>query len=394
MERGGLLVGPGNVVGIALTTGDAPMTWVHLRRHGDHVSVKGHGTASDAHDLKKQVGTRMPLAVALDGSGCVNRVMPHHANASDVLQAAFPGAQAEHLLFSAWAAEGAVGASMMRRQQCALLLDPLRQSGFRIVHRSLGPWGLLALRETNGSPESTWTVGEHEFRFNEKGDLETYERRASARDDLSLGDERIPATHALACSAAWEHLVPHAARVVTDSSDLDADRMEERARVRYERLMLALCAWLVLLLAGDALLRSQAPMALDHGTGASAAPVKAELLAVREAIAAREAIATELGLARPRRTATHLQSLLNEVPTGILLDRLQWEPLEAPLRAEDAARFRHGAAHVTGTCSDAAVLQHWMTALRAAAGVRDVRLQGYAQNPGLVRPVFQLELQL
>ena len=84
--------------------------------------------------------------------------------------------------------------------------------------------------------------------------------------------------------------------------------------------------------------------------------------------------------------------MLDAVPAGILLDRLQVDPLVKALRERERVTTQRGVLRIEGHCTDALVLNQWMEHLKKIAGLRDVRLVAYAADATNARPSFQLDI--
>lgn len=393
MERGGILVGTGQVVGLSIHGDGQPLHYVHLQSARGSVRLLGHGTVSTFEELARAIGTRVPLSVVWDGPRCVHRVIARTGNAGDMLASAFPNAPMGELHFSGWTFGSTMGLSMMRREHAAPSLNTLRGRGFRAVDAWVGPWGLLALRELRQDNSTTWGCNGHLFSFTETG-LTDLKPRTHEGVSIDLGGEELPESHALAWSAAWEHLVPSASRLPWDEGWLLADRLEERARVRYERGLIALAAILILLFGVERILHAQVESRgnMNGGSSEERAALRHELEEVRRTITAREQLVAELGLEATRSLADRAAALLSEVPIGILLDRLEVDPLSIPLRERERMSTLRGVVRISGSCANELVLNQWMVRLRSTKGVRDVRLTAYVTDPNEEHPSFELEL--
>ena len=105
MDKGGLYIGAGHVVGVAAQANEARAmvyTYAYLQRKGEQMLLRGTGEASSIEALLKAIGTRVPIALCLDTPRCVHRVL-HSTGTPEVLVAqAFPNAPLTDLRGCSW----------------------------------------------------------------------------------------------------------------------------------------------------------------------------------------------------------------------------------------------------------------------------------------------------
>ncbi|MBK6882013.1 MAG: hypothetical protein IPH05_03520 [Flavobacteriales bacterium] len=124
---------------------DATYRFVRLQRIGDKVRILGQGEATDAQDLLKRVGERVPIALSILTPRCLHRVVRRVGYLDELVPVAFPGAAMEQILSAGWCEGEATGVSMMRKEHAEPVLHVLRDAGFRAVDVAPGPWSLLQL---------------------------------------------------------------------------------------------------------------------------------------------------------------------------------------------------------------------------------------------------------
>ncbi len=390
MERGGLIVGTDQVLGVVVD-GSGPLHFVLLRRTARQVELLAQGTADDAGALAARCGTRVPVALALAGPRCIHRVTNATGDPVQRIGAAFPHAPLDQLFLDGRTEGAGTGVSMVRRDQVAAATEELRTHGFRIVHRTVGPWPLLGLRTLLAPDSSEWQCGEHRFRF-QGADLVAHDRDVDhyATDNVEIGSDLIPRTHALAWAAAWDHLVPGPQRLPEQDNDLAHDRRQEKARIWYERTLVAAVLLLLVLLGADQTFRHLAGPQATAGQQHRAAWLAVDSL--RQLVADRRALVA--GLADPSDGGLALRAarLVAEVPAGIELDRLWADPLQAPLREREEPQVRKGTTLVEGTCTDAVVLNTWVRSLHQRPGISGVRLVSLTPGERDARPRFTLQM--
>lgn len=391
MERGGLIVGADQVLGVVMD-GPGPLHFVLLRRTARQVKLLAHGTTDDAGALAAQCGTRVPVALALSGPRCIHRVTNASGEPVQRLGAAFPHAPLDQLFLDGRTEGGGTGVSMVRREQVAAAVEGLRTSGFRIVHRTVGPWPLLGLRALLAPDSSEWQCGEHRFRF-QGADLVAHERDASngATEKVEIGGDLVPPTHVLAWAAAWDHLVPGPQRLPEQDDDLAPDRRQEKARIWYERALVATVLLLMVLLGADQTFKHLAgPQGAAAGQDRRAAWLAVDSL--RQLVTDRRTLMAGLDEAPHDGLALRAARLVTEVPAGIELDRLWADPLQAPLREREEPQIRKGTTLVEGTCTDAVLLNTWVRSLHQRPGISGIRLVALTPGERDARPRFTLQI--
>ncbi|MBL7955932.1 MAG: hypothetical protein JNJ91_12905 [Flavobacteriales bacterium] len=396
MEGGTTLILHGEVVGLSITTdGERPVLhYVRLKRTRREVRIVAMGEAEDVAALKKACGTRAPVALVVHTARALHRVVPAQGDLVTLLAQGFPGAPLEQLLASGWRHGNAAGLSMMRRSAMAVMNDELRAAGYRIVARSIGPWGLLHLAPLLGKNGEEVSIGRHRFQL-EAGSLTGYLEEDTTALAVEIGDDRIPDTHLLAYAAAWEQLVPTAQRLQLADDGIRQDQREERMRLWYERGLVAVAVVLLLMLGTHVLVEADLRTA-NAASGASQGERQAiseRIEGLRAEVSTRTELATQLGLGRKELLAARAMRILGDVPSGILLDRVSIDPLRAGLRERERPAVDVQRIRVIGTCTDGQVLNAWMHEIRQLPGVRNVQLSGYVTDARTPRPTFTLDLE-
>lgn len=397
MERGGIIVGQGEVIGVAVhaVTAEAlVLAHVHLHRRKDGVHVRAQGEATDLAGLAATYGTRIPVALTMDTDRCVHRVLQRTGEPDELLRQAFPNAALDELSTSVWKAGPATGLSMARRSAVTEVVARFHALGFRVVRVSIGPWALLGLRALLGEEAEAWSSGGHSFTFDDGLLTAHAATRTTEGPTIQLDADRIEDRHALAFAGAWAHLVPTAERQDTPLPEVVAAQREERARYRYERGLLVAAVLFVLVIGGERAVAYQ--LARSRSTLKSSATTQARdreaLEALRANVQAMEGIGEELGLGRSDGLALQAARVAATVPSGIRLDRLVEHPLRGPLKEREPLATERGIVRVSGTCRDAGALDAWMSVLKGTAGLSTVKLLGYSIDPETSTPRFELEL--
>lgn len=395
MEGGTTLIMSAEVVGVSVQE-DAEHPayhYVRLRRMRGEIRTLATGTAKDAVELKRCCGTRAPLALNIDTPRCLHRVAPGHGELATTLAQAFPGVHLEQLTASGWQQGRSQGVSMMRRAATDVIGNALRGQGFRIVNLSIGPWGVLQLRSLLGDRHSDGNIANHRFQMEEEH-LVAYASSATSEGVITLGEDELPQSHLAAFAAAWEHLVPPTARLALADPLVQRDQREERARLWYERGLLALVLVLLGMIGADAALGEHVRRTTGGTEHASyeRGQLNATIEHLRRTLTEQEALVDQLGMGKERQFAIRAMRVLHDVPPGILLDRVNLDPLTAVLREREHATVIHDRIRMTGTCSDGQVLNGWMETLRGTAGVRSVTLAAYTIDVRTQRPTFTLLL--
>lgn len=395
MEKGGLIVGKGHVLGVAVHTVDAEriqLSYVYLQRKRDGVHVRAQGIAGSPQELAAAVGPRVPVALALDTDRCVHRVLERSGTPEELLRQAFPNAPLDELVTSLWTTGSSTGASMARRSAALDVIERLRNAGFRVVRSSVGPWGLLHLRALLDEHQAEWRLGGYAFTMD--GDaVRRIVREDQALRPLDLDGERVEAEHALAFAAAWEHLSPAAERLDAPMDELRQDQQQERARQRYEAGIVAVLLALVVVVGGERIIAAH----LQHVQASLQVSVSAHTKDMEDVAALRQRVAELERLDGPladgkERLSLQAARIAASVPTGIRLERLMERPLRTPLKEKLPMEVAAGIVDVHGACADAHVLDGWMTALKQLPGITSVKLLAYAVDAEDGRPRFQLEL--
>ena len=382
------------VIGVSVhTDGDRPeLRWVRIKRSGKQVIIVGSGTATDALHLKKQCGTRAPLAIAFDTPRCLHRSIASTGTIEELVVKAFPGAALEHLHVSAWQDVKGSGLSMTRREGCGPVLQELRATGFRIVKVGIGPWAILTLRPVTSDTAQDETIAGYSIPVNPDGSpgLPTQVRDPGM---FTIGSDELPVTHALALATAWHQIIPSPALHHLPTPDVNEDHKEEKARINYEWGLLGLAATLLLLLIIDQGLQTLVGSRQQDGTGVEVrAQLQEQVRMMKEQLKERNDLVKELGLADGERFAIRASRLLEDVPKEIQLDQLIIDPMLEALRENNYPEIELGKIRLIGTCTDGLVLNSWIHSLRMRAGVQDVRLIGYTDDIRSGRPKFQIEL--
>ena len=398
MDKGGLYIGAGHVVGVAAQANEAGAmvyTYAYLQRKGEQMLLRGTGEASSIEALLKAIGTRVPIALCLDTPRCVHRVLHSTGTPEDLVAQAFPNAPLTDLRVGQWRMGQGTGLSMVRASEVRQVLEELVGQGARAVSLHIGPWALLGVLPLLGDLPLERTFGQHRFRF-EEGSLADLERSTGVQQpELHIGEDRIPGAHALAFATAWSHLVPSADEIVTTDALVTDGQRQEKARRGYEGWMLGALAIMLLLLTGEQLLsRSLSDRRhLLEGSGADRAALARQVEEEKALLAERTALAQSLGLNAARRSAVLAAELASTVPDGIRLERLAVDPLSGTLKEREPAVFEHDAVLLRGTCSTTAALNTWMDTLRRHAPGRTVRLLGYSTDAQHPEPVFEISLE-
>ncbi|MBL7982297.1 MAG: hypothetical protein JNL52_10875 [Flavobacteriales bacterium] len=387
MEKGGLLVGNDQVLGVAFSSSGS-FQFVHLHRTRREVRLLRMGNAADANDLARQCGTRVPVALALDGPRTVHRVVPTAGSVQSMLTSAFPHAPLDQLLVDGRTFGSGTGLSMLRAADAHGTLAELRGGGFRIVHLSIGPWHLLPLRELLSDPADPWPCAGHRFQLSGP-DLLTHARDTDSSASVVLGGDTLPSDTVPAYAVAWDHLVPGTHRSLFPEQGLSADRQQERARIWYERGLMAVVAVLLFLLGTDQVLRSMAgPQPFTDARALQLAEHAVDSL--QDQLTEQRQLLAGTMLAEDRSPVRQLAALVTHVPASIELDRAWASPLLAPLREREEPRLDHGRIRVEGRCDDPKVLNGWMQHLRGRYPGRDVQLVALVPGERGSRPQFTL----
>ena len=391
MEAGGLYIGSGHVIGVVLRGEGEPLWYAHLRRRGDKVEQLAQGEAADVSALVKAVGTRVPWALVFDGPRVIHRVVQVSAQAEDALATAFPNAPLDQLLVSGHSSGEHHGFSMIRVEEMNPVRSTMQAAGARVVDLSVGPWSLLELLSVVDAEAFRLGICGHCFTV--EGNALVEHHRVELPPGLrQIGDAEVAEEAVLAWAAAWAYLVPSEQRVKPLGDPCAADRIQERARVWYERVLLGAAACILLLLGLDIGLRQA-----THATGAAQAGARAahasalvEVGALQQQLAEREALLAQLGSAQQGALAERMALLLADVPRGIRLDRLHVEPLTAPLRDREPLELLVGRTLLEGTCGDPGLLNRWVDDLQRAQPSGTVRMTAYGVAPGETQPRFQI----
>ena len=381
-------IGRNHVVGVSYHGEGKPLHYVRLARKGAAVTLITHGTVAHAADLKRQLGTRIPLALVISNEQVLSRVVPVTDEIGSAVSSAFPGAKHEDLIMSARSYGRTMGLSITRSAAMENELDAFRTIGFRITELQCGPWSLLALADLTARDEKAWSCGGHRFHF-DSGDLKQIEQTEAVADSIAIGTDELPESHALAWAAAWECLAPDGARLPSNLQLTAHDNREEGMRVRYETGLIVAGLVLILLLAGNLAMRykleksESATLAL----GVNMNELREELSRLESSIQLHERM---IGNAdgSPRSMAAFLALALDSVPAGILLDRFQLAPLASAIRASEPISTAAGLTKVQGICHDTRALNAWITRLRSLPSVTDVRLIKFNSEAG----AFEIEI--
>ncbi|HMQ77080.1 MAG TPA: hypothetical protein PKE21_13605 [Flavobacteriales bacterium] len=395
MDKGGPYVGAGHVLGVSVQTGTGGPVhrWVHLVRGRRAVHLRGHGEAANAQELIRQVGTRIPMALCIDHERCVHRVVPAEGSAEDQVRRAFAGANVAEVCVSLRVLEGSTGCSMMRRAEAVAIVKALADAGTRVVDLRIGPWDLLSLKALlpegsgPGASADTW-VGLRD------GAL-VLERNAVGPDrSLDLGGDRLPAAHALAFASAWCWLFPGPGRTMMHEDLLAGARSEERARLWYERALLAGLAMILVLVAFEAGLahRVDREKAVEDGAVQRLADLRAAVEDARAELAAGQALAEAMGAHEAGRLAARAAAIAQLTPPSIRLDRLAVDPVRGAPVQKEPLEVERGVVRIHGRCADAALLNSWMDSLRSRPHAGTVRLLGYRPATDDGGPEFELEI--
>jgi hypothetical protein len=394
--EGAALVVSGQVTGVSVHTDGAEATFrfVRLQRAGDEVRILGQGEATNARDLLIQVGSRVPIALSVLTPRCLHRVLRRVGPLEELVPLAFPGAAMEQILAAGWREGEATGVSMMRKEHAEPVLHALRETGFRVVDVSPGPWSLLQLRPVLGQNGLDDTIGGHHFP-NSDGLLSGYVPATKEDGMTRFGTDEVSDKHVLALSIAWTYLLPADQRLVLHTAEVLHDQREERARTWYERGLLALAGILMLLLCADALLKAQVVSAQLDPTASvdGRAALLADLEELRGKVQVREALAVQLGLTRTEPFAVRAARVLDQVPPGIQLDRMMIDPLVAGLRQRERPAVTDRRIRIQGSCPNGHVFNAWMNTLRATEGIRSVRLISFTAETPNKQPTFHIELE-
>lgn len=391
MDSGGLYVGAGQVVGVALQ--GAMYRYVHLVRRRRAVVLRRHGEADSVAALVKAVGTRVPMALCVDHERCVHRVVTDGTTAEERIAKAFPGAATGSMCASLRTQSGMTGCSMMRRDEATALLHDFVAAGARVVDLRIGPWDLLALAPLlAATDEGTAPSGTRILARN--GALVLERTAADPAATMFLGGDPLPAVRALAFATAWGHLVPEAARTVIHEDLVLEARSHERARLWYERTLVAGLVLILGLVAAEALLAHQVDRSRaqrdDHSKAME--ELRSAVEAARQERTADDALAVAMGLSGGARLSTRAATIAASTPAHIRLDRVQVDPLLEQLEEHRPVAVGTGMVRIQGRCADAALLHAWMDSLRMLPSVAAVRLVGYRPAADDGGPVFDLEL--
>jgi hypothetical protein len=394
MEAGGLYIGSGHVIGVVQRSEGEPYWYVHLRRRGDRVEQLAQGEAADVAALVKAVGTRVPWVVVFDGPRVIHRLVQVKATAEEALAAAFPNAPLDQLLVSGHSTGTHHAFSMVRAEEVAPIRSAMQAAGARLVDLSVGPWCLLELHPLVDPEAYGDGIGGHCFTLEDRS-LVAHHRVELPPGVRQIGDTEVAEEAVLAWAAAWAYLVPSAQRVQPLGTPCAADRAQERARVWYERVLLGAAALIMLLLGLDIGLRqaTQATGAAQAAVRTAHAAAMKEVGALEQQVAEREALLAQLGNARQGALAARMALVLADVPRGIRLDRVQVEPLVAPLRDREPMDIHQGRTVLEGTCGDPALLSQWVNALQHTQQAGTVRMTGYGVETGGTHPRFQITVE-
>ena len=395
MDKGGPYVGAGHVLGVSVQTGTGGPVhrWVHLVRGRRAVHLRGHGEAENASELIRQVGTRVPLALCVDHERCIHRVVPDEGSAEEQVGRAFAGANVSEACVSLRAKEGSTGCSMMRRGEAGAIIKSLGRCGGRGGGLRRGPWDLLALeallpKGTDAVTASGTWVGLRDGRL-------ALERSPSGpATSIDLEGERLPATHALAFVTAWCWLLPGPGRTMLHEDLLTGARAQERARLWYERMLLAGLGVILFLVAFEAGLahRVDREKAVEDGAVRRLADLEVAVEQARAELVAGQALASAMGLEGGGRLAARAAAIAAHTPLPIRLDRLVVDPMRSAPEDREPLVVERGVVRIHGRCDDAALLNSWMDSLRTRPGTGTVRLLGYRPTADGGGPEFELEI--
>lgn len=393
MEGATTLVLSGQAIGVAVhTDGDGPeLRYARLARSRGSMRILATGTATDAQDLRRQCGHRAPLAITFHTPRCLHRVIQHGGTVEDQLREAFPGAATQSLIVSCWREGQGNGLSVVRNEQVTPVLNALRAAGFRIVAEHVGPWGLLNLRAAIGDVEDTFALAGEHFAWNSGTLTQRTTTPQQEAEDVIIGDERIPATHALAVAAAWEQLLPTPQRLDAPGSAVVHDRREERDRLLYERGIVAFLLVMLIMLGVDAWARHSAdgndPRSVER------TQLRQDVTDLENLLTERRALAEQLGIGRAGSHAERAMHVLRDVPVAIRLDRVWVDPLRNPLRAHEEVNVQTHHIQVRGTCTDGRVLNSWINSLRTTNGIRAVRLVSFTAAAHDEHAMFEIDIE-
>lgn len=388
MAGNAFYIGRNHVVGVSYHGEGKPLHYVRLARKGAAVTLITHGTVAHATELKRQLGTRIPLALVISNEQVLSRVVPVTDEIGSAVSSAFPGAKHEDLIMSARSFGRTMGLSITRSAGMENELDAFRTIGFRITALQCGPWSLLVLADLAARDEKAWSCGGHRFHF-DSGDLKQIEPTEGVAGSIAIGTDELPESHALAWAAAWEFLAPDSARLPSNLQLNAHDNREEGMRVRYETGLIVAGLVLIMLLAGNLAMRYQleksesATLAL----GVNMNELRDELSRLEASIQLHERMVGHAD-GTHRSMAAFLALALDSVPAGILLDRFQLAPLASAIRASEPISTAAGLTKVQGICHDTRALNAWITRLRSLPSVTDVRLIKFNSEAG----AFEIEI--
>jgi hypothetical protein len=397
MDRGGIIVGKKQVLGIALHewTGEGiRLSHVHLHQRGNRVHVRDQGDTGSLTALVKKYGTRIPISLVIDTARCVHRVIDPVGEPTSILQQAFPNAPLDQLATSIWRTDNRAGVSMARRDMVKGILHQFSSHGLRVVRSAIGPWGLLGLRSLLNSEGSEWRMAGHTFTFTDG----TLTGHVICQEDteatFTLDTEEVNGSHAMALMAAWEKLSPPNERHDVDLPEIVLAKKEERARLWYEHGLLIGCAIIGLLIGGERFAAHRLDLVQQDLKTATHDQAK-DMEATKELEArmvTMEKLGQLIGTQGGDGLALHAARIISTVPAGIRLDGLAVDPLLNLPKEREKLTVETGLIRIQGTCANAGLLDQWTATLRGLRDGPTVRLLSYTVDPEDNLPHFELQL--
>jgi len=389
MDKGGLIIGKGHVIGLELYSLDEGLgiRYAYLQKKKNKIELIAQGEVSNWEALKNQFGDRIPLAINLNTSKVLTRSITGPIDIDANIQSALPNVDTSTITASVLPSSTNHGIGLVRRDIVASLLEDARSHGFRVTTLLIGPWSLMNLSSLTGQEKVSyggWELSDID------GNITVHKH--AANPDLSLSGLDVEGNNVLAFSTAWQQLAGTVDIVSNVHTVIGSDVQEETARLRYEFGMVISAALLVILLVSQLVASNY----LDKKEGALNTSLAAhqalqqEIQQLEKDAKGKQLLVSSLGIDQEDQLTLTAWEVLQDVPKGIRLNELTINPMKKITENKHIAA-ELGVIRVSGTCEDTREVNNWMNTIRGSHLFTGVRLLAYSLDEGV--PHFEIEIK-
>ena len=349
----------------------------------------GHGF-TDMAALIKKTGKQTPYVMHFEGKGILNRSVER---TEDYRHSLLLNVNLNQFYFSDYLEDTQVYSSIIRKDAVDPIIDEFKKGGVEVVAFSSGPFLVSPLNVF--IEKNTVDSNDVRVRFNEKGDIESFEKNEEYKSAINLGGDLITAHQIGAVASAINFFKNFPSLIMPDSDQVFQFNYNE---AKQKNIFFRFGAGMVFfffaaILANYLYLGSlNNKIEMNYAELAEFEDQLGRLSFLEEEVERKQNLLNSSGLLNRKFLSFYLMEISNSVPSNVKLTNLTVRPLEKELKKRHKIEFLNQTIWITGEAKSSDLLSSWIDDLKEYEWLNKVDIldYSYVKNVG----EFELELQI